>query len=147
MQNVSGRQMRMHTGQATGALGGAVKAGENGLGLQLITAKDAIDIQAQADEAKVQTRDELNVVSANAHVDWAAKKSITVSTAGGATIKIDGGNITIQCPGKLSVNAGKKTFDQPEKISYALPVWPTSVCIECLMKARKAGAPFIVRSA
>jgi type VI secretion system secreted protein VgrG len=103
-QFVTGGQMRVHTGQAIGVLGGAVKAGEGRLGLQLIAAKDAIDIQAQADELKVQARDEVNVISANAHVDWAAAKKISLSTAGGANITIEGGNITVQCPGKMGAS-------------------------------------------
>jgi type VI secretion system secreted protein VgrG len=55
----------------------------------------------------VQARDEVNVISANAHIDWAAAKKISLSTAGGANITIEGGNITVQCPGKIKVHAGK----------------------------------------
>lgn len=137
--------MRVHSGQALGMLGGAVKAGENGLGLQLITAKDVIDIQAQADELKVQARDEINVISANAHIDWAAAKRISLSTAGGANITIEGGNITVQCPGKIKVHAGKKSFVGPTSHSYVFPPLPESICVECLLKARDAAAPFVVR--
>jgi type VI secretion system secreted protein VgrG len=145
-QFVTGGQMRVHSGQAIGMLGGAVKAGEGGLGLQLITAKDAIDIQAQADELKVQARDEIKVISANAHIDWAAAKKISLSTAGGANITIEGGNITVQCPGKIKVHAGKKSFIGPARLDYPVPALPTSICVECLLKARKAGSPFVVRS-
>jgi uncharacterized protein (DUF2345 family) len=123
-QFVTGGQMRVHTGQAIGLLGGAVKAGEGGIGLQLIAAKDAIEIQAQGDELKVQARDAVNVVSANAHIDWAAAKSISLSTAGGANITIAGGNITVQCPGKIVVHAGKKTFSGPASIGFEAPALP-----------------------
>jgi uncharacterized protein (DUF2345 family) len=123
-QFVTGGQMRVHTGQAIGLLGGAVKAGEGGIGLQLIAAKDAIDIQAQGDELKVQARDDVNVISANAHIDWAAAKSISLSTAGGANITIAGGNIMVQCPGKITVHAGKKSFSGPASIGFDAPVLP-----------------------
>jgi uncharacterized protein (DUF2345 family) len=123
-QFVTGGQMRVHTGQAIGVLGGAVKAGEGNFGLQLIAAKDAIDIQAQADELKVQARDEISVISANAHIDWAAAKRISLSTAGGANITINGGNITVQCPGKITVHAGKKSFSGPTNMFSELPVLP-----------------------
>lgn len=142
MQFVTGGQMRVHTGQAIGVLGGAVQAGEGGLGLQLITAKDAIDIQAQADELKVQARDEIDVISANAHIDWAAAKRISLSTAGGANITIDGGNITVQCPGKIVVHAGKKSFLDPDKLAYPMPALPRSICVACLKKALAAGSAF-----
>ncbi|MDQ2989602.1 MAG: DUF2345 domain-containing protein, partial [Pseudomonadota bacterium] len=143
-QFVSGGQMRVHSGQAIGILSGAAKAGDNNVGLQLIAGKGAIDYQAQADELKVQARDEINVISANAHIDWAAVKSISLSTAGGANITITGGNITVQCPGKIMVRAGMKKFNDPAKLSYQMPLLPKSICLECLMIALKVGAPFAI---
>jgi type VI secretion system secreted protein VgrG len=123
-QFVTGGQMHVHTGQAIGVLGGAVKPGENDVGLQLIAAKDAIDIQAQAGELKVQARDEVSIISANSHIDWAAAKKISLSTAGGANITIENGNITVQCPGKITVNAGKKSFCGPSNVDFDPPSLP-----------------------
>jgi type VI secretion system secreted protein VgrG len=137
-----GGQMRVHSGQAIGVLGGAVKAGENNVGLQLIAAKDVIDVQAQNDVLNVQARDEVNIVSANAHIDWAAARSISLSTAGGANITITGGNITVQCPGKIMIHAGKKSFTGPERVSYALPAMPRSICKKCKRDSAKSGSPF-----
>jgi uncharacterized protein (DUF2345 family) len=141
-QFVTGGQMRVHTGQAIGVLGGAVRPGEGGVGLKLIAAKDAIDIQAQSDELKVQARDEVNIISANSHIDWAAAKKISLSTAGGANITIEAGNITVQCPGKITINAGKKSFVGPGHFPYAMPALPRSICVECLRKSLAAGAAF-----
>ena len=141
-QFVTGGQLRVHSGQAIGMLAGAVKPGECGIGLQLIAAKDAIDVQAQADVLKVQARDEVNMVSANAHVDWAAAKRISLSTADGANITIEGGNITVQCPGKLTIHAAKKNFLPPEHLSYPLPAMPRSICVECLKKSLAAAPAF-----
>jgi Rhs element Vgr protein len=123
-QFFAGGQMRIHTGLALGVLGGAVKAT---IGLQLIAAKDAVDIQAQHDELKVQARDEVNVISANAHIDWAAAKRISLSTAGGANITIEGGNITVQCPGKSRIQAGKKTFSGASNAHFPLTELPRGV--------------------
>ena len=125
-QFASGGQWRLHTGQAIGMLGGVVKPGEADLGMQLVAARGPIEVQAQSDEAKVQAREEVSVISANAHVDWAAAKSIRLSTAGGANITIEGGNITIQCPGKITVFAGKKSFLGPQGLGYPLPPLPRS---------------------
>ena len=141
-QFVVGGQLRMQTRQAIGVLGGSVTPGEGGIGLQIIAAKDAIDIQAQGGELKVQARDAVNVISANAHIDWAAAKRISLSTAGGANITIEGGNITVQCPGKIVVHAGKKSFTEPDRLTYELPALPGSVCIECLKKSLEAGPAF-----
>nr|WP_308807449.1 DUF2345 domain-containing protein [Pseudoduganella buxea] len=142
-QFVAGGQFRMHTGQAIGILGGAMAPADGGLGLQLITAKDELDMQAQSDTLSIQARDEVTIVSANAHVDWAAAKRISLSTAGGANITIEGGNITVQGPGKITINAGKKSFDAPDSLDYPMPRLPTGapVCVECLIKALRSGSP------
>jgi type VI secretion system secreted protein VgrG len=120
----TGGQLRAHSGQAIGLLGGAMQADDSGAGLQLVAAKGALDIQAQADTVSLQGRDIVNVVSANAHIDWAAAKSISLSTAGGANITITGGNITVQCPGKITIHAGKKSFTGPDKLNYPAPKLP-----------------------
>ncbi|MEH6434573.1 type VI secretion system Vgr family protein [Massilia sp. DD77] len=141
-QFVTGGRLRVHGGQAIGMLAGAVKAGEGDVGLQLIAAQDAVDVQAQADVLKAQARDEVHVVSANAHVDWAAAKRISLSTADGANITIEGGNITVQCPGKITVHAGKKSYLSPDSLSYSLPAMPRTICVACLKKSLDAAPAF-----
>jgi len=143
-QLATGGQMRIHTSQAIGMLGGAVKPGEQGLGVQLVAARDNIDVQAQAGPMSVMARDTVNVKSSNAHIDWAAAKRISLSTAGGANITIDGGNITVQCPGKIEIKAAKKSFVGPAQTNYALPQMPNSVCKDCLLNAMKQGAPGVI---
>jgi type VI secretion system secreted protein VgrG len=140
MQLATGSQLRIHAGQAIGILGSTIKAGDQHTGLQLIAAKDPNVVEALRDTVTIQAREEVNVVSANAHVDWAAAKSISVSTAGGANITIEGGNITVQCPGKLVVHAGKQSLTGPANLDYPLPRLPREVCVECLLKALKSGS-------
>jgi Rhs element Vgr protein len=134
-QLTTGAQLRLHSGEAFGMLGGAVAPGAQGLGLQTIAARDHIDVQAQAGVMLVQARDEINVKSSNAHIDWAAAKRISLSTAGGANITIDGGNITIQCPGKITIHAGKKEFTGAARQDYTMPVMPSSESSWVEMKA------------
>jgi type VI secretion system secreted protein VgrG len=117
-------QMRVHSGQAIGILCGAVESVDGITGLQLIAGKGPVDYQAQADDIKMQARDEISVISANAHIDWAAAKSISLSTSAGANISITGGNITVQCPGKIMVHAGTKKFSGPSSIGSEMPVLP-----------------------
>ena len=143
-QYVTGGQLRVHTGQAIGILAGAVQAGPNaqtGLGLQLVAAQDAIDLQAQADTLKVQAKDLINVVSANAHIDWAAAQSIEIATAGGANVTISSAGVKHTAPGMILVKAGEKVFVGPGRVSYALPQMPQHhVCIECMLKALRSGS-------
>jgi type VI secretion system secreted protein VgrG len=141
-QFIGGQQFRLHSGQAIGLLGGATAPGDGQLGLQLIAAQQPIELQAQNDEIKIQARDDISILSSHAHIDWAAAKSISLSTAGGANITLEGGNITVQCPGKLLVQAGKKSFSGPTQLSYPLPKMPRSVCKRCKRNAANAGSPF-----
>uniref|UniRef100_UPI00257DA328 type VI secretion system Vgr family protein n=1 Tax=Herbaspirillum sp. UBA812 TaxID=1946590 RepID=UPI00257DA328 len=132
-QHVSGQQFRLRTQQAIGVLAGATAAGDKELGLQMIAAQRDIDVQAQAGSLTVQARDRLQVVSANAGVSWAAARKITLATAGGASIVIDGGNITVLCPGELTVHAGQTLLDGPVQHLVQLPVLPrTAVDIKKL---------------
>ncbi len=141
-QLAGGAGLRLHTGQAIGALAGATGSGAGSAGLQLIAAQDEIGLQAQADAFSVQARDDVKLVSASAHIDWAAAQRIVLSTAGGASLTIDGGNISVQCPGKLSVHANKKSLTDPQQLNYPMPALPRSVCVECLKRALAAGSAF-----
>ncbi len=77
--------------------------------------------------------------------DWAAARKITLATAGGAAIVIEGGNITVTCPGKIGVWAGRKSFGGGGSGSYPLPTLPQQVCLHCLLSAQASGAPFAPR--
>ena len=123
-QFITGGGMRVQAGQALGVLAGVVQPGANGLGLQVIAAQQAIDLRAHSDIINLQARDQVNVISANAHIDWASAKAITLSTAGGASITIAGGNITVACPGKILVHSGKASFLPPASLHYPLPKLP-----------------------
>ncbi len=139
--------LRLHTGQAIGILAGAIKAGTQavGTGLTLGAGSGDVDVQAQAGTLQVAARDEVKIQSRTAAVDWAAAKKITLSTAGGASIVIEGGNITVMCPGTITVRAGKKSFVGPERVDHPLPTLPFQICVDCLLSAQAAGAPFTPR--
>jgi type VI secretion system secreted protein VgrG len=140
-----GGQARFQNGQALGILGGAVKADENGFGLQLVAAKNEIEFQAQADTLNITAHGGVDIISTSTHIDWAAAKRISMSTAGGANITISSGNIIISCPGKIMIRAGSKSFIGPTLSSYSLPMMPQAICVECLLKARDSGSPFVLR--
>lgn len=134
-------QTRIHTGQAIGLVAGAIEPGDGNCGITIIAGKDDIDLQAQSDEMKFQAKQDMKLVSASAHIDFAAAKKIHLAVEGGASITIDGG-ITVQCPGTITVQASKKKFSGPVSQNYALPQFPQNVCVECMLKAMQSGSPF-----
>jgi type VI secretion system VgrG family protein len=124
MHVAAGDTFTMHSGQAIGVLAGAEKAGEDGIGLSLIAGKDDIDIQAQSDTLTLASKDLMQILSANSHVDLAAAKSITIKTEGGASMTIEGGNITFVCPGTISIKSAAKSFTGPTRENFSLPELP-----------------------
>lgn len=113
-------QARFQTGQSIGLLAGAVSPGDNNTGISLIAGKDDITLQAQSDEMKFQSKQDMKLVSVSANIDFAAAKKIHIAVAGGASITIDGG-ITFECPGTITVHASQKTFTGPTRANYILP--------------------------
>ncbi len=126
LQLAGGQQARIQTGQSIGILAGAVQAGQGakGTGLTMIAGKGPVQMQAQADQAEVAAKNLVNVQSANAHIDWAAAKKITLTTSGGAQIVISGDGITVQCPGQITVKAAAKSFVGGAKETRSMPHMP-----------------------
>ncbi|MBP7484897.1 MAG: DUF2345 domain-containing protein, partial [Aquabacterium sp.] len=127
-QMASGGQARIHTGQAIGILAGAIQAGTEaaGKGLSLIAAQGDIDMQAQAGNAQIASKQALEIKSANGAINIASAKKITLAVSGGASITIDGGSFTAQCPGKITVKAGKKSMLGGSSITHMAAQLPHS---------------------
>ena len=142
----SGGSSRIHAGQAIGVLAGAVGAGTQaaGKGITLIAGKGDIEVQAQSDTLQIAAKNDVTIQSANAHIDWAAAKKIVLATAGGANITIEGGNITVMCPGKITVRASQKSFVGPEAHRYPLdPFTKHDFCLQCFLRAAKSGGALV----
>lgn len=122
----TGGAFRLHTGQSIGLLAGAVQPGTGaaGTGISLIAAQGDTQIQAQSGPLQIAAKQQLSIQSETANIDWAAARKITLATAGGASILIEGGNITVMCPGTITVRAGVKSFSGAQKVGYALPQMP-----------------------
>lgn len=140
----TGGAYRLHTGQAIGVLAGVVQPGEvaAGKGLTMIAAQGKVELQAQSDRLEIAAKEQINIQSESAHIDWAAAKKITLATAGGARVVIAGGNITVECPGTMTVKASSKQFSGPASVKYAMPQLPKTVCVPCMLAAAKNAAPF-----
>jgi uncharacterized protein (DUF2345 family) len=116
----------------------------SGDGLKLIAGQGALDLQAQADQMKLQSRDSLKIASANAEGEFAGKKAVKLSTAGGASVTLEGGKITVACPGTLTVHAGNKVFTGGAFLDRRPMSFPKSdFCLSCFLKAAKSGSPLV----
>ena len=118
----SGAQLHVHTGQAIGMVSGV--QGNNPLGLAIKAAQDPVQIQAQNATLAFEAKQDIAMKSIQADIDFAAAKSITLNTAAGAYIKLEGGNIEIHCPGKITVHASKKPFTGPVNAPYPMSPFP-----------------------
>ncbi|WP_218510984.1 type VI secretion system Vgr family protein [Variovorax sp. dw_308] len=117
--------LRIHSGQAIGVLAGAQKADAEA-GLSVIASKDDLDFQAQHDELKIQAKDKLKIASTSKTVELAAKKKIKVATAQGASIVVENGDITFQCPGTITYYTMQRTLAGPTRGNFKLPEFPDS---------------------
>jgi uncharacterized protein (DUF2345 family) len=90
----------------------------------------------------VASKQTLELKTANGVVNIAAAKKVTLAVSGGASITIEGGSFTAQCPGKISVLAGTKSMVGGGTQSVSMPGMPKSVCVECLKKSLAAAAAF-----
>ena len=84
----------------------------------------------------------LELKTASGVINIAAAKRVVLAVSGGASITIEGGQFTAQCPGKITVKAGKKAMVGPGTMGWQMPTFPQSVCVACMLKAMKAGSPF-----
>ncbi|SFR79137.1 Rhs element Vgr protein [Stenotrophomonas maltophilia] len=120
-------QARLHASQALGMLAAASSgAGAAGTTLVAVAGNGMVDVQAQADAIHVQARQPLRASSAQGVVEVEAGKVVHIATSGGASITLEGGNITFACPGVITVHAGTKSFLGPAQFKTELPNWSQS---------------------
>ena len=110
-------------------------------GIKLHAASGQVAVEAHSDQIKLSADKAVQISSTQSSIDIAAPKHVLV-TATGASIRLEGGNITIQAPGNVSIKASMKIWEGPKRVSYALPVMPGTICVECLKKSLAAAPAF-----
>ncbi len=127
--------LRVHTGQALGIVAGVQKGGAES-GLDLIAGAGEVDVMSQHDVLTVQAQQDLRMVSANAGIEYASPQRIRIANAAGASIVIEGGNITVTAPGRIDVKTGNKQFAGPTQMPYPFPQF--TVCKTCILDAQES---------
>ena len=99
--------------------------------IKLFSGKGKVEIQAQSNSIELTAQKDIKILSTQQKIEIAASKVITL-TAGGAYIKLAGGNVDIHAPGKVSIKGGMKVFSGPDSMSYAIPELPSYGSISSL---------------
>ena len=92
-------------------------------GLKLHAASGKVSAQAQSGPLKITADQTVTVASITKSITIAAKKHVLL-TAGGAYLKIQGGNIEIHGPGAMAFKASMRELAGPGGSSPSLPVLP-----------------------
>jgi uncharacterized protein (DUF2345 family) len=83
-------------------------------------------VEAQHDKMELASSDTLTLRSETLNIDFASKKRIHIATEEGASITIENGNITFECPGTITYYRMNSTVAGPVKVDYGLPEFPDS---------------------
>lgn len=120
-----GGQLRVQTAQGIGVLAGVIQPGSEaaGKGITVIAAQGPIEWQAQAGPAQIAAKQTLELKTASGVVNIAAAKKVVLAVSGGASITIEGGSFTAQCPGKIMVKASQKSMVGPGTFTMSFPSW------------------------
>jgi len=95
------------------------------LGINLVAAKGKFTASALTDGMDLFAQKQLRIASESEDVKVAAKSKITLNS-GGASLEIEGGNMTFHCPGAFTIKAGSFTFVGPNNVPTQLPILPMS---------------------
>lgn len=89
----------------TVAAGDAISLFAQKMGIKIFAARGMIDIQAQTDAMRLQSDKTMNINSVNGEVVLNAQQGITLTSTGGAYIKIKDGSIELGAPGSLKLKS------------------------------------------
>jgi len=92
----------------------------------------------------VAARQNLELKTAQGVVSIAAAKKVILAVSGGASITIDGGSLTVECPGKITVRAAQKSMVGGAKFETPAPDLPKSdFCLPCFLRAIRSASPLV----
>ncbi|MFC7421234.1 type VI secretion system Vgr family protein [Iodobacter arcticus] len=124
----SGRRWIHNVGQHISLFVAGVK---DQVALKLIAAKGKIQLQAQSDDIEITADKNVKITACKESIHVVAKDEILM-TAGGAYIRIKGGNIEIHCPGEVSIKGANHEISGPASMNVRLPAFNPPVCRQCM---------------
>ncbi|MCK6962293.1 type VI secretion system Vgr family protein [Enterobacter bugandensis] len=95
-------------------------------GIETIAAKGDLISQAQSGNIEVIAKKNISVTSTTEDMTFTAAKTLTLTCAGGAYIRLSGGNIELGCPGDIMMKQSKLLYSGPTFIQSNIPELPDS---------------------
>jgi type VI secretion system secreted protein VgrG len=108
-------------------------------GIKLFAGKGKVELQAQSDNIEITADKTVKVVSTADAVAVTAQKEITLN-AGGATIRLTGGNIYLHAPGTVEVKGAQFVVDGPAGENASALLAPAKSCAQQMGAAAQSGA-------
>ncbi|MCK7240215.1 type VI secretion system tip protein VgrG [Enterobacter kobei] len=89
----------------TVAAGEAISLFAQRMGMKILAARGMVDIQAQTDEMRLQSSKAMTINSVDGEIVLNAAQGITLTSTGGAYIKIKDGSVEIGAPGRIDLKS------------------------------------------
>lgn len=104
----------------TVAAGEAISLFAHRVGMKLYAAMGSVDIQAQTDAMRLQADKNITMSSVNGEIVLNASKGITLTSGGGAYIKIRDGAVEIGAPQSIALKSGDISWGGSASLNEAL---------------------------
>ncbi|MFC6363194.1 type VI secretion system Vgr family protein, partial [Tatumella punctata] len=104
----------------TVAAGEAISLFAHKMGMKIIAARGQVDIQAQSDGMRLQADQQMAINSASGEIVLNAAQGITLTSKGGAYIKIKDGSVEIGAPGKIDLKSTNILWGGSASLEQAL---------------------------
>ncbi|PHV11928.1 type VI secretion system Vgr family protein [Chitinimonas sp. BJB300] len=137
---LSGNQLRIDANQGVSFIGGLAEGEKDQQqGLSAIVGEGDLLMQAHDGAIHIASKDKLTLESVNGTTTLAAGKKIVICNAHGSSITIENGAMEVACPGEIRVEASKKSWVGPDRLTVPLPQFTKSVCVDCMLRAMQRG--------
>lgn len=90
-------------------------------GIKLIAHQGKLQLQSQQDDTRIAAAKDLKLAASGGHLHGMAADEILFSVAGGAYIKLAGGDVEIGAPGSVRVRAASHDWSGPASVASELP--------------------------
>jgi type VI secretion system secreted protein VgrG len=114
-------------------------------GIKLHAANGKVDLQAQSGQLQAAAERDVQIDSTQANVQATAKDHVLL-TAGGAYVKIAGGNIEIHAPGSVQFKAGMKELSGAARGLHEAPHLPKPAFLPTQEELQGYSAQFVLMS-